>query len=163
MKRLWTPWRMAYLRGPKNPEPGCIFCDKVRADPANDRDNLLVWRGERSFIALNLYPYANGHLLVAPYVHTGDLESLDAETSAELMALVGKGISALRQVMNPQGFNVGMNLGRVAGAGIENHVHWHIVPRWNGDTNFMPILAQTTVLPQALNEVADSLRAALTQ
>lgn len=153
---------MAYLTAPKGAVTGgCIFCDKVSADPANDRDNLLLWRGERAFIALNLYPYANGHMLIAPYEHTSQLEAVDPETSKEMMVLVGKGIRALKQVMNPQGYNMGANLGRVAGAGVEDHIHLHLVPRWNGDTNFMPVLADIRMIPELLPQTYDALLAAL--
>ncbi len=162
MKRLWTPWRMSYLSAPKGVVTGgCIFCDKAREAPDKDRDNLLVWRGEHAFIALNLYPYTNGHLLIAPYQHTGALDALDAETLKEMMLLTNKGIRALRRLMNPQGFNIGANLGRVAGAGVEDHVHLHLVPRWSGDTNFMPVLAETRLIPELLPDTFDKLRAAL--
>ncbi len=162
MKRLWTPWRIGYLKAPKGAVTGgCIFCDKVRADPSKDRQNLLLLRGRRAFVMLNLFPYANGHMMVAPYDHTGELESLDGDTLQEMMQLMGDGIRALRQTMNPQGYNVGANLGRVAGAGVEDHVHFHIVPRWNGDTNFMPVLADTRMIPELLPDTYDSLHAAL--
>lgn len=158
MKRLWTPWRMAYLKAPKGAETGgCIFCSKILASPEKDRENLVLARGERAFVMLNLFPYSNGHMLVAPYEHTGELESLDSETLKDMMLLVGKGIRALRRVMNPQGFNVGANLGRVAGAGVEDHVHLHLVPRWNGDTNFMPVLADTRMIPELLPQTYDGL------
>lgn len=161
MERLWTPWRMAYLKAPKGAETGgCIFCDKMAADAAQDRDNLVLWRGKNALVALNLYPYANGHMLVAPYQHTGALESLPPDTLQEMMMLVGRGIRALRVTMNPQGFNVGANLGRVAGAGVEDHVHFHVVPRWNGDTNFMPVLADTRMIPELLPQTYDNLLAA---
>ena len=162
MKRLWTPWRMAYLKAPKKSQTGgCIFCDKIRASKRQDRKNLVVLRGERAFIVMNLYPYTNGHFMVAPYEHTGELETLDGETLKEMMLLVGKGIRALKRTMNPQGFNVGANLGRVAGAGVDDHVHIHVVPRWNGDTNFMPVLAETRMIPELLPQTYDSLLAAL--
>jgi ATP adenylyltransferase len=161
MKRLWTPWRIAYLKAPKGAETGgCIFCDKIRADPSKDRENLLLLRGKRAFVTLNLYPYANGHMMVAPYEHCGELESLDGETLKEMMLLLGKGIRALRQASNPQGFNVGANLGRAAGAGVDDHVHFHIVPRWNGDTNFMPVLADTRMIPELLPQTYENLSAA---
>lgn len=158
MKRLWTPWRMAYLKAPKkSKERGCIFCNKLRARRAKDRANLVVARGERAFVVLNLYPYTNGHLMVAPYQHTGELESLDAETLQEMMLLVGTSIRALRAMMNPQGFNVGINLGSVAGAGVQDHVHIHVVPRWGGDTNFMPVLADVRMIPELLPQTYDKL------
>lgn len=153
---------MTYLKAPKgSKETGCIFCNKINAVKRRDRKNLLLWRGERAFIALNLYPYSNGHLMVAPYAHTGELESLDGETLKEMMLLVAKSIRALRRTMNPQGFNIGANLGRVAGAGVDDHVHIHIVPRWGGDTNFMPVLAETRMIPELLPQTYDGLLAAL--
>lgn len=161
MKRLWTPWRMEYLKAPKGVETGgCIFCDKLRAPTEQDRDNLVLLRGARAFVMLNLYPYANGHMLVAPYQHSGDLESLDGETLKEVMLLVNKGIRALKRTMNPQGFNVGANIGRAAGAGVEDHVHLHVVPRWVGDTNFMPVLSDTRMIPELLPQTYDMLLAA---
>ena len=153
---------MAYLKAPKGAVTGsCIFCDKLRDPPTKDRDNLLLLRGARAMLLLNLYPYTNGHLLVAPNEHCGELEGLDAETLKEMMLLVGRGIRALRRSLAPQGFNVGANLGRVAGAGVEDHVHFHIVPRWNGDTNFMPVLADTRMIPELLPQTYDNLLALL--
>ncbi len=152
---------MKYLKEPKGEAGSCIFCDKARDDRAKDRDNLVVWRGEHAFIVLNLYPYANGHLMVAPYEHNGQLESLDGETLKEMMLLVAKGIRALRRVSNPHGFNVGVNEGRAAGAGVEDHVHIHIVPRWSGDTNFMGVIAETRMIPELLPQTFDNLAVAL--
>ncbi len=153
---------MAYIKPAKKAKPGgCIFCVKLNVKRSQDRKNLVLWRGQRAFIVMNLYPYTNGHVMVAPYQHTGELESLDAETLQEMMLLVGKSIRALKRVMNPHGFNVGVNLGRVAGAGVEDHVHMHIVPRWNGDTNFMPALADVRLIPELLPQTYDHLRAAL--
>lgn len=153
---------MPYLTAPKGSQTkGCIFCNKVRASKRSDRKNLLLWRGESAFVMLNLYPYANGHLMVAPYNHTGDLESLDGETLKEMMVLVAKAIRALRQTSNPQGFNIGANLGHVAGAGVDDHVHIHVVPRWGGDTNFMPVLAETRMIPELLPQTYDKLLAAM--
>jgi ATP adenylyltransferase len=152
---------MAYLKAPKGAETkGCIFCDKIRANRQSDRKNLVLLRGARAFLMLNLYPYANGHMMVAPYQHTGELDSLDGETLQEMMLLVGKGIRALRRLMKPQGFNIGANLGRAAGAGVDDHVHLHIVPRWGGDTNFMPVFAETRMIPELLPQTyAGLLRA----
>lgn len=160
MKRFWTPWRMAYLKAPKRSKRGCIFCTKMHQDRTKDRENLVLWRGKRAFVVLNLFPYSNGHVMVAPYQHTGALELLDGETLKEMMLLVGKSIRALRTMMHPEGFNIGANLGRVAGAGVENHVHIHIVPRWGGDTNFMPVLADVRVIPELLPQTYDGLLAA---
>jgi ATP adenylyltransferase len=158
MKRLWTPWRFAYLMAPKESAgTGCIFCDKIQAGADRDAENLVVKRGKFAFVMLNLYPYSNGHLLVAPYQHTGELETLDGETLQEMMMLVSQGITALKGAMAPHGFNVGANLGRVAGAGVEDHVHLHVVPRWNGDTNFMPVLADTRLIPELLPQTRENL------
>jgi len=128
----------------------CIFCAKPAADA--DEENLIVHRGERCFVMLNLFPYTNGHLMVAPYEHIATLPELDADTISELMALAQRGMTILDDEYGPQGFNVGFNQGRVAGAGIEHHIHMHVVPRWGGDTNFMPVLADTRVMPQSLEE-----------
>jgi ATP adenylyltransferase len=152
---------MAYLRAPKDTVTGdCIFCDKLRASADQDRGNLLLWRGDRAFIVMNLYPYVNGHLMVAPTQHTGNLDELDGETLKEIMLLINRAIRALRRVMNPHAFNVGANLGRAAGAGVKDHVHFHIVPRWDGDTNFMPVLADTRMIPELLPQTYDHLLAA---
>lgn len=153
---------MPYLKTPKATSmTGCIFCDKFQTSRESDRANLVLWRSERAAIVMNLYPYTNGHLMVASYTHTGALESLDGETLKEMMLLVGRGIRALRRYANPHGFNVGANLGRVAGAGVEDHVHLHIVPRWDGDTNFMPVLAETRMIPELLPDTYDRLLNAL--
>ena len=153
-QRIWAPWRLAYVTdASKDSEQECIFCAKPAED--DDAANLIVHRGERCFVILNLFPYTNGHLMVAPYEHIGSLAELSAETTAEMMALVQRGIRVLEQQYAPHGFNVGFNQGRVAGAGIEHHVHMHLVPRWGGDTNFMPVIGNTDVLPQSL---ADSWR-----
>ena len=148
MKRLWTPWRMQYIKAPKEKSTGCVFCEKIKAPREYDRDNLVLFRGKHSFIALNLYPYTNGHIMVIPYAHTGDFESLDGATLKEMMLRVGESMRALRLVANPQGFNIGMNLGRVAGAGVEEHVHIHVVPRWNGATDFMAVTADVRKIPE---------------
>ncbi len=154
MKYIWAPWRMQYIRG-KKPE-GCIFCTK----PAEDKDkaNYVLYRGKKNFIMLNSYPYNPGHLLVAPYRHAGNLEELTAAERNEHFELVSKSIRVLKEVFNPAGFNTGANLGKVAGAGIENHFHSHIVPRWDGDTNFNTVLADIRVVPQALAETYEALR-----
>ncbi len=162
MKRLWTPWRMAYLRAPKGSVTGgCIFCDKIKDATENDKENLVLLRGKHAFLMLNLYPYANGHVLVVPYQHAAELEALSAETLQEMMLLVNRAIQALRTVMGPQGFNVGANLGRAAGAGVEDHVHFHVVPRWIGDTNFMPVLSDVRMIPELLPQTYDQLQSAL--
>lgn len=154
MQRLWAPWRMAYI-GSEQPS-GCIFCTK----PAEDRDeeNFLVARGEHAFVMMNTFPYNSGHLLIAPFAHTADFASLPPETLLEMMQLVQRSLGALDRAFHPQGHNVGLNLGAVAGAGIADHLHLHIVPRWAGDTNFMPVLADIRVIPEALAETYRKIR-----
>jgi ATP adenylyltransferase len=154
MKQLWAPWRMPYL---KETQPkGCIFCSKSRQ--SDDRTNLILYRGRRAFVMMNLYPYSNGHLLVSPYRHLRSIEDLDPATLTDLMRAAQRSLKALRQVFKPDAFNLGINQGREAGAGIESHVHLHIVPRWNGDTNFMPVLTDTRVIPEHLESSYDKLR-----
>ena len=154
MEHIWAPWRMAYVIGEK--ERGCIFCDKPKEN--KDSDNLILYRGERNFIILNNYPYNPGHLMVAPYRHVAHLEELSPEELYEHFDIVRRSIKALKEVLNPGGFNIGINIGKVAGAGVEGHIHTHIVPRWEGDTNFMPVIAETKVLPEALASTYDKLR-----
>ena len=157
MKRLWSPWRLEYLKAPK--KDGCIFCQAIQSN--QDRENLVLWRGERAFLILNRFPYNNGHLMVVPYTHVPSLEDLDTPILTELMLLLKRSLAALRMAMQPDGFNIGANLGHVAGAGIEDHVHLHVVPRWSGDTNFMPIVGDVRVIPQTWLQTYDQLRAAL--
>ena len=157
MKILWAPWRIEYIRSPKH--DGCIFCDFPREN--RDRERLILYRGEKAFIIMNNYPYNPGHVMIAPYRHVGRWEDLTDEELLEIMKLSQLMIKALKRVMNPHGFNMGVNLGRVAGAGIDDHVHLHIVPRWNGDTNFMPVIADTKVIPESLEEAYDELKAAI--
>lgn len=161
MENLWAPWRMAFIQPKTEPKPGCIFCTQ----PAEHRDEEyhILYRGERCFMMLNLYPYSNGHLMIAPYQHIGALEKLDASTLAEMMAQAQLALKALRRAMNPDGFNMGFNQGKVAGAGFEDHIHFHIVPRWSGDTNFMPVLADIKVMPEHLDNVYHQLKEALAQ
>ncbi len=156
---IWAPWRMEYIK--KVNEPGCVFCKKLRKK--DGPENLVLYRGRKSFIMLNLYPYTNGHIMIAPLKHIKDLEKLDAATLAEMMKLSQKMIFILKKLMHPEGFNVGINIGKVAGAGVLGHVHIHIVPRWNGDHNFMPVLGATKVMPQTLNEVYALLKKELSE
>ncbi len=157
--RIWAPWRLAYVTdAAKDNEEECIFCAKPAQD--NDERNLIVHRGERAFVILNLYPYTNGHLMVAPYDHVGRLQVVPAETLAEMMALAQQGMDRLEAVYSPHGYNVGFNQGRVAGAGVEHHIHMHVVPRWGGDTNFMPVLADTKVMPQSIEQSYEALKGA---
>jgi ATP adenylyltransferase len=150
---------MAFITPKTPPPPGCIFCTQ----PAEQRDeeHHILYRGEHCFMMLNLYPYNNGHLMIAPYRHVGALESLEAATLAELMAQAQLALKALRLAMNPDGFNMGINEGKVAGAGFADHIHFHVVPRWNGDTNFMPVIADVKVMPEHLDNVYRQLKDAL--
>ena len=150
MRVLWAPWRLSYVSKP-DAESGCIFCDKPRAtNPEARRESLVLRVTEHASVIMNLFPYANGHVLVAPRRHTADYVGLDARTSAELQAELQRVVRVLTRAFSPAGFNIGMNLGRAAGAGIADHLHWHVVPRWIGDTNFMPMLADTRVMPEHL-------------
>ena len=157
--RIWAPWRLAYVTdAAKDNEEECIFCAKPAAD--DDEANLIVHRGERSFVILNLFPYTNGHLMVAPYAHLGRLQELGSEALSEMMALAQRSMDRLEQVYDPHGYNVGFNQGRVAGAGVEHHIHMHVVPRWGGDTNFMPVIADTKVMPQSIEQSYEALKGA---
>jgi ATP adenylyltransferase len=158
-ERIWAPWRLEYVKdASKDVEQGCIFC--VKPAEGDDEANLIVHRGERCFVILNLFPYTNGHLMVAPYEHLGSITELPAETIAELMELAQRAMRGLENSYAPHGYNVGFNQGRVAGAGVEHHIHMHVVPRWGGDTNFMPVLADTRVMPQSLEQSYETLRGA---
>ncbi|MCS7136314.1 MAG: HIT domain-containing protein [Nitrososphaerota archaeon] len=153
MKWLWAPWRMAYISSGGSKE--CIFCAKGVS--SNEREDLVLFKGKRCFVLMNLYPYNTGHLMVAPYRHVGNLTELDDYERNELMELIVKSIAILQKVLNPDGFNVGVNLGRAAGAGIEGHVHFHIVPRWSGDTNFMTVVGDVKVMPELLSDTYEKL------
>lgn len=155
-KPLWAPWRLEYIQQ-ADEQPGCVFC---RALEASDEEGLVVHRGARAFALLNKFPYSSGHLMVAPVRHVGEYEELDAVEAAEIHALAGAALAALREVYGPEGFNLGWNLGRIAGAGVVDHVHQHVVPRWSGDTNFMPVLADVKVLPEHIVETRERLAAA---
>jgi len=148
MDVIWAPWRIEYIKRKKEKE--CIFCTGAREE--RDRENLILLRGTTSFIIMNRYPYSNGHLMIVPYRHVKELGELSREENLELMNLTTKSIEILRADLNPDGFNIGMNLGRAAGAGIDDHLHFHIVPRWSGDTNFMPVIADVKVMPEHLDE-----------
>jgi len=160
VKTLWAPWRAEYIycaggqnsTGPRH----CLFCNLLKTK--DDAKNLILHRGRHAFVVMNRFPYNNGHLMVAPNRHTADLETLSAAESTELFRLVQKSLAALRRGLKPQGFNVGANLGRVAGAGVAGHLHVHIVPRWLGDVNFMPLLSETKVISEHLTETYDRLR-----
>lgn len=161
MDILWSPWRMQYLEGIEKlrEEESCIFCEKPGRK--EDEKDLILARGKRCFAMMNLYPYNPGHAMIAPYRHTGELESLDGEEWEELHLLASRLIKALKECVNPEGFNLGLNLGKAAGAGFDAHLHLHVVPRWVGDTNFMPVLGQTKVLPESLAQTYAKLKSAL--
>ena len=156
-ERLWAPWRLEYIKGPSPEE--CIFCAKPES--GDDRAAHIVRRGERCFAMLNAYPYNNGHLMVSPYEHVPSIEDLPEPTLLELMTLTQRALAALRDVYGPEGFNIGINQGKVAGAGMEDHVHLHVVPRWGADTNFMPVIGDTRVLPQSLADSWTAISRAL--
>lgn len=145
-ENLWAPWRLAYIKGEK--EEGCIFCTRLARD--TDEADYILHRGQRAFVILNAFPYANGHLMVVPFDHVSDLEALADETLAEMDRLLKRSIVALKQAFGPHGFNIGWNIGKCAGAGVAEHVHEHVVPRWQGDTNYMPVVASVSVIPDAL-------------
>jgi ATP adenylyltransferase len=153
MKHIWAPWRIEYIQGEK--PAGCILCDKPEEN--KDIENYILYRGRKNFIMLNCYPYNPGHLLVAPYRHIGTPEGLTATERNEHYELVSRSITVLKEAFQPAGFNIGANLGKVAGAGIEDHFHSHIVPRWQGDTNYIPVLADIRIMPQALADTYKAL------
>ena len=146
---LWAPWRMQYVENCDKPTD-CIFCEKPAED--KDRENLILFRGKHNFIIMNRYPYNNGHLMIVPYKHTCNLSVLNSETKTEWVDLIELSQKVLAESMSPHGFNVGMNMGRVAGAGIAEHLHFHIVPRWDGDTNFMPVLGNAKIVSEGLED-----------
>lgn len=154
MERIWAPWRIDYILGNEK-ESGCIFCTKPASD--DDEENLIVHRAEGAFTMMNKFPYNNGHLLIIPYRHVPDICHLDPNENSLLIQEVCRALQVIREVMKPDGFNIGVNLGSVAGAGIEEHVHYHVVPRWNGDTNMMPVLADIKVIPQHLRSTCVAL------
>ena len=157
MKHLWSPWRMKYIQNHKK-EKGCVFCNaQAKAD---DAENLIAFRGRFSYVILNRYPYTSGHLMVIPFEHVSSLEELTSEVRAEMMELTSRCTTELRTIYKPQGFNVGINIGEAAGAGVLGHVHIHIVPRWAGDTNFMSSVGETRVLPESLEETYERVKKA---
>lgn len=162
MERLWTPWRLAYVTAAAKETSGCVFCNALAPNGSNG-EALIVFRGTHCFIILNLYPYNNGHLMVVPQRHVGRLADLSTEESSELMRLTRVVEMALEELYQPHGFNMGLNLGKSAGAGVLDHLHMHVVPRWNGDTNFMTVVGETRVLPEDLERTAERLRPILTR
>ncbi len=153
-QRLWAPWRRPYIKGGSSDD--CIFCSKPAL--GDDEKALIAHRGDRCFVMLNAFPYNSGHVMVAPFEHTARLQDLDDSTSAELMGLAQRSLRALEDGYSPDGFNLGVNMGRIAGAGIVDHVHLHVVPRWAGDTNFMPVLADTRVISEGLDQSYRTVR-----
>jgi len=157
MDYLWTPWRYQYVT--TSGEPGeCVFC--VAGRSTDDHAHFVVHRGSHNFVILNRFPYTSGHVMVVPYAHVANLDDLPAETSAEMMSLSRECVKRLREIYHPEGLNLGMNLGKCAGAGIAGHLHMHVLPRWTGDTNFMTVTAETRVLPEILEATWERLRAA---
>ncbi|MBI4473790.1 MAG: HIT domain-containing protein [Acidobacteria bacterium] len=158
MEFLWSPWRYDYLASAGQKTSSCVFC--IGEDSGADRERLIVWRGVHNFIILNLFPYTSGHLMIAPYAHPADVTHASAEQTSEMMELTKRAITTLRKTYSPEGFNVGMNLGHCAGAGVREHFHLHVVPRWTGDANFMTITGETRVLPEELKTTYDRLKKA---
>lgn len=159
MDRLWSPWRGEYTASVTSSEADlrCVFCE-IRVHPKNDQQNFVIHRAEFNFVVLNIHPYSSGHLLIVPYEHVADLRSAAKDTTDELMDLTKLAETAIREAYNPDGLNIGMNLGRAAGAGIAGHIHIHMLPRWNGDTNFMTTVGETRVLPEDLTTTFNRLR-----
>ena len=155
MNHLWSPWRMEYIEN-NNKEEGCIFC--IAQAQEDSAENLIAQRGEHAYVILNRYPYTSGHLMVVPFEHKATLEELDPPTRAELMELTTLCVTVLRNAYNPQAFNIGMNIGEAAGAGVKEHVHLHIVPRWSGDTNFISVLGESRVLPELLADTYQRIK-----
>ncbi|MBI5214456.1 MAG: HIT domain-containing protein [Ignavibacteriae bacterium] len=159
MNKLFSPWRSKYIESfsePKKDSTACILCEAHLANLDDER--LIVTRANHCFVLMNLYPYNSGHLMIVPYRHTADFSELTDNESLEIMSLLKKMMNALKKISNPDGFNIGSNLGKVAGAGIDQHIHFHIVPRWNGDTNFMPVLADTKLISEDMRETLRKLR-----
>ena len=153
MKALWAPWRMEYILGKKEPE--CIFCSYPKKN--NDRDNLILYRSAHNFVMMNKYPYNNGHIMVVPYIHTSTIDNLTDEILLDFIKVTQRSLKSLKEIFRPEGFNIGINIGAVAGAGMEEHVHLHMVPRWAGDTSFMSVLGEIRVIPEYIMETYDKL------
>lgn len=158
--RLYTPWRMKYIVSDKK-KHGCVFCNALNSDVEHDRKNFIVHRAEETFTIMNIYPYNVGHLMVLPRQHISSLSELSRNAQLEMMLLATYFTEVLTELMQPEGFNVGLNIGKAAGAGIDTHLHMHIVPRWNGDSNFMPVLGQTRVLPEELEDTYNKILATM--
>lgn len=160
MDHLWAPWRMEFIRG--EPTPGCVFC-RLPEDRERRRENLVLHVGERCYVVMNRYPYTCGHLLVIPLRHTNDFLGLEADETTEATKLLQDSMRVLAETYQPEGFNLGMNLGHAAGAGVREHLHWHIIPRWIGDSNFLPIVGEARSMPELLLETYDRLRPAFSR
>lgn len=154
-KQLWAPWRMEFIKEPKEEKGSCVFCELLKAK--QDRESLIVHRSKKAFVILNKFPYNNGHVMVVPFRHTADLTCLPTAELTEMSELIQLCVKGLQATYRPEGFNIGMNLGASGGAGIREHLHMHVVPRWTGDTNFMPVIADTKSMPQHLMESYDIL------
>jgi ATP adenylyltransferase len=155
MKVLWAPWRMSYILSDKN--QGCIFCEMPKQRKNRDRDNLILYRSSHNFVIMNRYPYNNGHLMVVPYLHNPSLDGLTDEALLDFMKVTQHSINSLKKVLIPEGFNMGINIGKIAGAGMEDHIHLHMVPRWAGDTSFMTVLDEVRVIPEHIMDTYDKL------
>ena len=158
MEVVFTPWRMHYINSHKAPRSGCVLCNIHANGPEHDAEHFIVYRGATCYVVLNIFPYNTAHLMVVPFQHTGDLCALDAATSLELFDLTRQSVAIVNREYQPHGFNVGMNLGQAAGAGIADHLHMHIVPRWGGDANFLPIIGGTKLIPETLEETYARLK-----
>jgi ATP adenylyltransferase len=156
MKTLWAPWRMAFILGSR--EKGCVFCNRWKRK--KDEADLILHRGKHAFVILNKYPYANGHILIVPYKHTPSLEKLDRKSYTEILSLITDSVKILKKTFRAQGFNIGSNIGKIAGAGIAEHIHFHVVPRWEGDVNYMPLIGETKVMPDHLENIYHEIRKA---
>lgn len=156
-ERLWAPWRYDYVTSPDGGTDECVFCEIGKSEPSKDRENLILHRGKHAFVVLNRYPYINGHLMIVPYGHAGDISSLDKDERSEIMELIVQTEEALRNGMNCQGMNGGWNIGSAGGAGIPGHLHLHMLPRWNGDTNFMATVGAIRVVSQSLEKAYEQL------
>lgn len=157
MKRLWAPWRMEYILD-ENKHKSCLFCDMLGEGRTKDKKNLILYRGKHCFVLLNRYPYNSGHLMVLPYIHTPTFDGLSDKVLLDFIKTVDKSVSILKKVLRPDGFNMGLNFGKVAGAGLEQHMHLHVVPRWTGDTDSMPIISETRVMPEHLKKTYSKLK-----
>jgi len=156
MEIKWTPWRRTYIKSSSDAETGCVLCNAYQAN--DDAAKLVLYRGKHAYVVMNLYPYNPGHLMVAPYEHIGDFTALDPQIAAEIMILGQRCVEVLGAEMSPDGFNLGLNLGRVSGAGVDQHLHLHVVPRWNGDTNFMPVIGGVKLIPEAIDDTYAALK-----